>query len=351
MRIISPGDLPGPSGGTIYNQRIAGQWSVEVEWLPGGWPFPSETDLHRLRAMLMPSAGTRREPVLLDGLIACAAPEVVCDARAAGVCIVVVVHLPLPAETGLTPPQIDRLARSEAAALAGASAVVATSRWAAADLHARYDLSNVHVAEPGTDQRPIALGSAPPRFITVAAYSPRKNHRLLIEAFGHPWLRDLQWSALWVGADPTGRAREATAEAVTAAGLTARISVQGPAHGSDLAQAWAGADVLLLPSRAETYAMVVTEALSCGLPALVGAGTGAAETLRGEQSPAGMPGLALPTDDPDAWARAIGEWLTTPMLRQTWSDDALDRRLRLNSWQRSAKVIAHAMQTHDHEVS
>ncbi len=345
LRIISPADLPGPSGGTIYNERIARAWGVDIEWLAGGWPFPSEADLGLLRDALLPCGVARSEPVLLDGLIGCAAPGVLREARTASARIVVLVHLPLPAETSLTPHEIDTLAASEAASLEHAGAVIATSRWAAADLHQRYGLVSVHVAEPGTDPSPLAPGSTPPRLVTVAAYSPRKNHGLLIEAFKHSSLRDLPWSAQWVGADPTGVAQQSTARAVAAAGLTSRISVQGPVSGSDLAATWAGADVLLLPSRAETYAMVVAEALACGVPAMVGAGTGAAETLRGNPLDAGMPGLALPIDDPGVWARAIGEWLTSPTQRQAWRDAALHRRTHVKSWQHTAAVIAHVLHT------
>ncbi len=342
-RIISPADLPDPSGGTIYNERIAAQWGVEIEWLPGSWPFPSPEDLRLLEAALMPSGQARPEPILLDGAIGCAAPEVVYSARAAGARVVLVVHLPLPAETGLSAREIDQLRTSEAMALREASAIVATSRWAAADLYRRYDIERIDVAEPGTDPAPLALGSTPPRFVTVAAYNPRKNHRLLIETFAVLAVRDMAWTALWVGADPTGDAKNTTERAVVAAGLGTRISVQGPAHGSDMAAIWAGADVLLLPSRAETYAMVVAEALACGLPALVGSDTGAAETLRGQDTAGPMPGLALPTDDPSAWAEAIHTWLTSAPVRQAWSDSAYQRRSTLGSWHRSAEIIGRVM--------
>ncbi len=342
-RIISPADLPGPSGGTIYNQRIAGEWRVEIEWLPGSWPFPSKEDRRLLEAALVPSGQARAEPILLDGAIGCAAPEVLRSARAAGARVVLVVHLSLPAETGLSPNEIDQLRTSEAMALQEACAVVATSRWAAADLYRRYVIERVDVAEPGTDPAPLALGSTPPRFVTVAAYSPRKNHRLLIEAFADPAVRDMAWTALWVGADPTGDAKNATEQAVAAAGLGTRIGVQGPAHGADIASLWAGADVLLLPSRAETYAMVVAEALACGLPSMVGSGTGAAETLRGEDTDGPMPGRALPTDDPSAWAEAIHTWLTSAPLRRAWSGAAQQRRSQLGSWHRSAEIIGHVM--------
>lgn len=345
MRIISPAGLPGPSGGTIYNQRLAQHWDVDVEWLQGGWPYPSNEDVHLLSHALMPSGVHPAEPVLLDGLIGCAAPEVLRQACAAGATIVLIVHLPLPAETGLTQHEVEKLAASEAAALACASAVVATSQWAADDLFARYGLAGVHVAEPGTMTSALAEGSTPPRVVTLAAYSARKNHSLLIEALGHRSLETLEWTALWAGADPTGDSVSTTADAVNKAGLASRVSVCGPVFGDDLATIWHEADLLLLPSHAETYAMVVAEALACGVPAIVGAGTGAADTLRGPGEVDRMPGLALPTDDPYAWSLALHEWLTSASLRRRWREAALRRRTHLPSWERSSATIARVMRT------
>ena len=52
------------------------------------------------------------------------------------------------------------------------------------------------------------------------------------------------------------------------AGSTDRVRLAGPLTGADLAAAYAAADLLVLPSRGETYGMVVTEALARGIPVL-----------------------------------------------------------------------------------
>ena len=59
-----------------------------------------------------------------------------------------------------------------------------------------------------------------------------------------------------------------------------RIRVTGALTGSALDQRWDAADLLVLPSRVETYGLVVTEALARGIPAIVSAGTGAVEALQ-----------------------------------------------------------------------
>ena len=301
-RVISPGGLPGPSGGSIYNERIAQQWGSTVEYVPGGWPFPDDADRDALLQVLLPDCTTDPRPVLLDGLIGSAAPQEIGRARTAGVRVILLVHLPLPAETGLSVPEELLLHSRESASLRLASAVTCTSSWAARELQDRYGIQGATVAEPGTDPQPCAIGSRPAQLITPAAYTPRKNHRLLVAALASPALADLPWQALWVGTDPTGRNRQALAVDVAAAGLRDRVTLGVARGATEMDAAWAASDLLLLPSVAETYAMVVAEALSRGIPGLVGAGTAAAETLGGSlwSAPRGAssgPGAALPTDD------------------------------------------------------
>lgn len=351
---MSPGGLPGPSGGSIYNERVAQQWGTTVEYLPGHWPFPDGVDRARLMGALFRASDDGHEPVLLDGLIGCAAPREVHQARSAGLRVVILVHLPLPAETGLTPSEQQQLTTLETASLQYASAVACTSSWSARDLGHRYGVRDVTVAEPGTDPRPCAVGSHPAQLITPASYTPRKNHRFLMEALASPGLADLSWHALWLGADPTGGARERLAADVAAAGLHDRVTLSGARSGTDLEDAWARSDLLLLPSLAETYAMVVSEALASGIPAVVGAGTAAEDTLRGSAHPArqsgeasmpnvSMPGAALATDDPLAWSATIARWLTSNTVRDRWRRCAVDRRDRLSSWGVPAGILATLM--------
>ncbi|MGB3828899.1 MAG: glycosyltransferase family 4 protein [Ornithinimicrobium sp.] len=353
-RVLSPGDMPGPSGGSIYNERIAHQWGTTVQYLPGQWPFPQDCDLAHLAQTLARDPRDRLGPVLLDGLIGGAAPAQIRAARAAGVRVVILVHLPLPAESGHSAAQQRDLAAQEGAALHEASAVACTSQWAAHDLQERYGLTRIVVAQPGTDRQPFAVGSRPAQLITPASYTPRKNHRLLIEALASPALAGREWQARWLGTDPTGTSRDDVATAVTTAGLSDRVRVSSACTGTALDRAWSASDLLLLPSLTETYAMVVAEALARGIPAVVGAGTAAEHTLRGPAQgrplragggadPAGMPGAALATDDPQVWAETITRWLTSPRLRHRWRLAALERREQLPTWDEPADTLATLM--------
>jgi hypothetical protein len=84
-------------------------------------------------------------------------------------------------------------------------------------------------------------------------------------------------------------------------GLRDRVQFAGPRTGSELDRAYAAADLLVLASHAETYGMVVTEALARGLPVLATDVGGVSEAL-GDGTP---PALLVPPGDPAALGRGL----------------------------------------------
>ena len=83
---------------------------------------------------------------------------------------------------------------------------------------------------------------------------------------------------------------------------------EGTRAGPELDRSYAGADLMVLASRAETYGMVITEALAHGLPVVVTEVGGVTEAL-GYGSDLSRPGLLVPPDDPAALAAALRAWL------------------------------------------
>ena len=71
----------------------------------------------------------------------------------------------------------------------------------------------------------------------------------------------------------------------------------GPQTEAELARSYAAADLLVLASRAETYGMVVTEALARGLPVVAAEVGGVPEAL-GHGADGTRPGLARPARRP-----------------------------------------------------
>ncbi len=113
----------------------------------------------------------------------------------------------------------------------------------------------------------------------------------------------------------------------------------GPRTGADLDRSYAAADLLVLASRAETYGMVVTEALARGLP-VVAADVGGVTEALGHGADGTRPGLLVPPEDPAALGAALRAWLGDAELRGRLRRAARERRESLPGWSTTASVIA-----------
>ncbi|MEG3636803.1 glycosyltransferase family 4 protein [Micromonospora palythoicola] len=325
LHVILPGDIDdpaSPSGGNGYDRRIcagltAAGWSVREHAVAGDWPRPSPAARAALADVL---AGTPDGAlVLVDGLVASVVPDVLAAHRGR-LRLVALVHLPRDDDT-------------EASALASVTAVVATSAWTRDALLRRYALpaERVHVAPPGVDPAPPAAGSATgSALLCVAAVARHKGHDVLVEALAT--VADRRWTLTCVG--PLHREPEYVhrlRERITAGRLGDRIRLAGPLVGDRLHAAYAAADLLVHPSRGETYGMVVTEALARGVPVLATAVGGLPDAL-GRTATGDRPGLLVPPDDPTALATAVRRWLDDAALREQLRHAAVQRRDTLADW-------------------
>ncbi len=325
LHVILPGDIDdpaSPSGGNGYDRRICvglveAGWSVREHAVPGAWPQPSPAEQAALAEVF---AGLPDDAlVLVDGLVASVVPEVLAG-YARRLRLVALVHLPRDDDT-------------EARALASVRTVVATSDWTREQLLRRYPLppERVHVAAPGVDPAPPAPGSATgSALLCVAAVAAHKGHDVLVEALAG--ITDRTWTLTCVGSlhrEPAFvdrlRAR------LTGHRLDPRVRLTGPLTGDRLAAAYAAADLLIHPSRGETYGMVVTEALARGIPVLATAVGGVPDTL-GHTATGVRPGLLVPPEDPAALATALRHWLDDPTLRARLRRAAAQRRTALEDW-------------------
>ena len=299
-------------------------------------------DLGRLLAGIRDGA-----VVLVDGLIASPMPEILVP-EAGRLRLVVLVHMPL----GEAPPShavADAGAREAAVLCSAAQSVITTSSFTRDRLLRRYALppDKVHVAQPGVDPARLASGTdRGGELLCVAAVSSHKGHDVLLAALAA--LGDLPWRCVCVGPldrDPAFVERlRLDAEA---AGVGDRIRFLGVQIGDDLARAYAAADVLVLASRAETYGMVVTEALARGLPVIATEVGGLPEAL-GRTDDGRRPGLLVPPEDSAALAAALRGWLVDADLRQRLREAARERRSTLPGWDaptdRIARVLTQAAQ-------
>jgi glycosyltransferase involved in cell wall biosynthesis len=168
--------------------------------------------------------------------------------------------------------------------------------------------------------------------------TPTKGHDVLLAALAT--VTDLPWRCVCMGSlnrDP-GFVRRLGRQA-RAGGISDRVLFTGPRAVADLDVAYAAADVLVLASRAETYGMVVTEALARGLPVIATAVGGLPEAL-GRGADGTRPGLLVPPGDPGAFAAALRCWLGDPDLRQRLRQAARERRVTLSGWPATAARIS-----------
>lgn len=339
---VLPGGLDdpaAPSGGNRYDREVLRRLTAEEHLLPGSWPRPADGDRRALADLL--TAIPDDAVVLIDGLVACGVPELL-EPHAGRLRLAILVHLPLGDETGLPAGVAAELNARESRALHLATAVIATSTPAARRIEELHTLSDVHAIPPGVE--PAARATPSPgghRLLNVASLTHRKGQDVLVDALRRLGT-GLDWTCVVAGAgDPSS---------LDTAGLADRVRFVGPLAGAALDGAYADADLFVLPSRAETYGMVVTEALARGLPVVasdvggvpeaLGTAPGPAPGTASGAAPGGrIPGRLIPPDDAEALAGALRDWLTDAELRERWRAGALARRRTLTGWDETARQL------------
>lgn len=335
-----------PSGGNVYDRRVgdglrALGWDVPEHGVGGSWPEPDARARAALEAVIagLPDGAV----VLVDGLLASTAPEVLVPA-AGRLRLVVLVHMPLgdmrTPHAGFGDDARDA-DRRERAVLSAAASVITTSEWTRRRLIDRYELppGRLHAARPGVDAADLTAGSAPgANLLCVAAVAPNKGHDVLLAALAK--IADLPWRCTCVGSlDRDPGFVEMLRRQVRADGIHHRVHFAGPRTGRALATAYASADLLVLASHAETYGMVVVEALARGIPVVATTVGGLPEAL-GHATGGRQPGLLVPSGDAGALAAALRDWLGDADLRERLRRAARDRRDALTGWSTTARRLA-----------
>lgn len=332
VHLVHPGPADAPTGGSRYNLRLAQALrlkgrEVSLHRVEGAWPRPTAPEQAAYAAVLaaLPEGAT----ALIDGLVYSAAPAVARE-HAARLRLVPIVHLPLAEETGLAAAQAQHLEGLERAALAQAFRVLATSGFTARALAGLgVAPACIWVVEPGVDPAPVVPGGDGTRLLCVAALTPRKAQDVLVEALGQLGRRD--WRCTLLG--PLDHAPDfvrALRERIAALGLAARIALPGAGDSAAVEEAYRHADVLVLPSRYETYGMVLTEALARGVPIITTSAGAISETVPGTAS------LQVAPGDAPALAVALSRWLDDPALRERLRRAASRHRRRLVGWPQQA---------------
>jgi glycosyltransferase involved in cell wall biosynthesis len=337
-------DNPGqPSGGNLYDRRVcaglaAAGWEVLIAAVAAAWPVPDAGARAGLARIV--SAIPDGETVLIDGLVASPTAAQLLP-HSGRLRLTVLLHMPLA--TALDTHHDASAERSERVVLRAATGVVVTSEWTRRQVLTRYAIParRVHVARPGVDR--VAAPARPVRghLLCVGVLGRHKGQDLLVEALAG--LADRDWQCVLAGPlDRDPDFVEQLQARITHLGYGRRVRLSGVLTGAALSHAYSTADLLVAPSRSETYGMTVTEALAHGLPVIAADVGGLPEAL-GSTADGTRPGQLVPPGDPAALAAALCDWLGDERRRRRLRAAARQRRSTLHGWDQTAQEIANAL--------
>jgi glycosyltransferase involved in cell wall biosynthesis len=270
--------------------------------------------------------------VLVDGLIAGRAAEAI-EAVAGRVRVVVLAHM-------LSTAFADADARAiegEHRALRSARCVITTSEWTRSELVDRGVVppGKVTVATPGADDAPLASGTPEGvALLCVGVVAPHKGQDVLVEALATLSDED-DWTCTIAGSlDAHPDYAQQVATMAADAGLGARITMTGALAGNRLEDAYGSADLVVAPSRVESYGMAIADALRRGIPVVASSVGGIPNTVASHAA------VLVPPDRPRALGDALRRWMVDPGLRERLTEQARSDRAAIPPWSATVDRIA-----------
>jgi glycosyltransferase involved in cell wall biosynthesis len=119
-------------------------------------------------------------------------------------------------------------------------------------------------------------------------------------------------------------------------GIGPNVEFRGRLDGQELVNAYQGADVLIVPSRSESFGMAVAEAMACGLPVVASAVEGIPDLVDD-----GVSGYLVDPDNTSDFAEKISELFGDTALSKRISENARRRAItKVHSWPRQVELTA-----------
>ncbi len=225
------------------------------------------------------------------------------------------------AETG--DPEPDRRVRAETDVIRCSDAILANAAAEAEQLIRLYDApaERIWIVPPGTDhavfapgpqsgaREALGLGSGP-LALFVGRIQPLKGIDVAVRAVAASRHKDLQLVAIGGASGVDGPAELARVRTmIDDLGIADRVRFIDPQPHHILSTWYRAADLMLVPSRSESFGLVALEAGACGLP-VVAAAVGGLRTLVED----GNTGFLIDERDPARYASAIDRIIDTPTL-------------------------------------
>ncbi|MCY7403722.1 MAG: glycosyltransferase family 4 protein [Cryobacterium sp.] len=345
MHFVVPGAIDDPdrvSGGNVYDRHVRDGlrntgWDVRMVLIA------EESGPLATRALSELPDGAL---VLIDGLIAVRESSALA-AQSTRLRMIVLAHMVASLTSGLSADRthLADLVDREGTALKSADRVIATSGWTRSELISRSLVQprDVVTAYPGTDPAPATIASrAGGRLLCVGVVAPHKGQDVLVRAVAR--LKEVSdWTCTFVGSLSTEPDFVADLKrTVRGEQLATRVSFAGTLAGRSLDAAYGRADLVVAPSRTESFGMVVAEALARGIPVVASRVGGIPEALSSSGA-----GMLVPANDSAAFETVLREWWASPPLRTELTTAAVEARATVRSWSSTISTIESVL----HEVS
>ncbi|MCB0988691.1 MAG: glycosyltransferase [Acidimicrobiales bacterium] len=250
------------------------------------------------------------------------------------------------AETG--DPEPDRRVDAEVEVIGCSDVILANSLEESTQLRRLYgaDPERIQLVPPGVDhaffapgdrlgaRRALGLDPVAPTLLFVGRIQPLKGLEVAVGALAHLIGTGHPDARLVVVGGPSGV--DGVAELTRVQALAESLGVSGNIDWRDpqphhLLSSWyRAADVVVVPSRSESFGLVALEAAACGVP-VVAAAVGGLRTLVVH----GLTGLLVADRDPLAFAGSIDRLLGDPALAAELGS-AASTRARTYTWSTAA---------------
>lgn len=177
--------------------------------------------------------------------------------------------------------------------------------------------------------------TAAENLLFVGRFERRKGLLTLIEAVSKLIGRGRRAHLTLVG---DGTMRQSIERAISSAGLEDFVTLIGALDETDVAKAFARADIVIVPSLSEGLPVVIMEAMACGLPVIASAVDGIPELVVDGQT-----GLLVPPADPVALADAIERLSGNPALKARLGLAGRERVVRDHDASKNARHLLSLM--------
>lgn len=292
VTLIAPAAAPSVSPGRI---------DIAAPLLPNGSGYRviiSRSSLHRALELSAPDLVEVHDKLLL--------PWASRWARSRGIPVIAISHERLDATFVQILPRVPSQVRHSLTqfvsrrVVENADLVVACSRFAAAEFAPEPKLRVVPLGvdldffHPGPSDNDRA---GPVRLICVSRLSPEKRPDLAVSTLAEMLLRGYPTTLTMLGTGPLEKRLRAQARDLP-------VAFAGFVDRGEVARMLRVADVALMPGPAETFGLAALEALSCGTPIVVAAGSGSAELVTDDPG-AGLAATTTATGFADAACRLL----------------------------------------------